>query len=130
MTPSRIALAVAAGLFLASFPLLRYWHFGAAHAPHADHEAWFGGQLGMVGDHHIEVVRRMGKVEVYVSDARRQPLQATAAWAVFDDKVRRPLRWESPGFVGEDEPQADRVEAVVDLADGSHLALSFDFGEP
>lgn len=120
--------AIAAGLFLATLPYWRFVPFGGALAPHMDHEPRHGGQLGMVGDHHIEVVRHRGRVEVFVSDATRRPLQPTAVSVVFDRQAEVPLEWSDHRFVGADRSAARQIEALVTLA-GTKLALSFDFAD-
>jgi hypothetical protein len=130
MTRMRIAFAAAAGLLLATMPLWRYTPGGGTGEGHQDHEPRHGGQLGMVGDAHIEVVRRLGAVEMYVSDARRRPVQPAAGWVVFDRAERRALRWRGHRLVGDDLPAAREIEAVAQLDNGTTLALSFDFGAP
>lgn len=130
MTAKRFAVAIAAGLLLATMPLWRYARIGGLGESHMDHEPRHGGQLGMVGDAHVEVVRRLGKVQVFVSDAWRRPLPAANAWAVFDRANRQRLEWSADRFVGDDDPAAREVEAVVTLADGQRLAISFDYNEP
>lgn len=130
MTAKRFALAIAAGLLLATMPLWRYAHVGGPGESHMDHEPRHGGQLGMVDDAHVEVVRRLGKVQVFVSDAWRRPLAAANAWAVFDRADQQPLEWSGDRFVGDDDPAAREVEAVVVLSDGRRLAISFDYNEP
>ena len=85
MTPRRIGLAIAFGLALSSLPFLRYLHLGHATLPHVDHAPRHGGQLHMVGDRHLELVRRRGRIEVFTSDALRQPV------AVRGGSLRQPL---------------------------------------
>jgi hypothetical protein len=80
----------------------------------------------MVGDHHIELVRRRGQIEVFVSDAQRRPVQPSAGSLTLDDSTTEPLRWAKRRFVAPDQPEAQRIEVVVILADGTRLALSFD----
>jgi hypothetical protein len=130
MPAKHVGLAIVAGLLLGTMPMWRYAHFGGSVESHMDHEPRHGGQLGMVGDAHVEMVRRLGKVQVYVSDAWRQPLAAADAWAVFDRSTKSPLQWDGHRFVGDDEPAAREIEAVVMLADGRRLAISFDYEEP
>ena len=130
MRTLRLVLAVAAGLFLATLPFLRYAHIGGPGEAHADHEPHYGGQLGMVGDHHVEVRRRQGKVEAFISDAWRRPIQPREGWVVFEGADTMPLMWESSRLVGRDRTEASQIEAVVVLADGTRLDVSFDFSAP
>src|SRR5512139_186450 len=85
--------AVVAGLVLATFPFLHYAHLGGHGEAHADHEPHHGGQLGMVGDHHIELVRHRGQIQVFVSDASRRPVQPAQGWITFDGSAAMPLVW-------------------------------------
>jgi hypothetical protein len=129
MSAARLCLAVAAGLGLATLPFLHYAPFGDGE-PHADHEPRHGGQLGMAGEHHIELVRRRGTVEVFVSDARRRSVDVAAGWAVFDRGERIALRALGDRLVGPDRSDAREIEAVVVLTGGSRLAVSFDVTDP
>src|SRR5262249_42581535 len=122
-----VVRAVAVGLLAASTPFLHYASFGGSAPPHADHEPHYGGQLGMIGDQHIEVVRRRGRVEVFVSDARRRPLHPLHGWAVFDRGQARPLAWTDHRLAGDDVVGARAIEAIVVLEDGTRLALEFDY---
>lgn len=125
LTPARLALAVAAGLLLAAVPFLRYVHFGGAEA-HANHEARHGGQLGMAGEHHVELVRRDGAVEIYVSDAWRRPLRPAGGSVAFDRGGAVELRWSGHRLVAPDAPAARQVDAAIRLEDGTSLAIGFD----
>jgi hypothetical protein len=80
----------------------------------------------MVGDHHVEVRRRNGLVEAFVSDATRRPVQPRAGWVVFDRTRREPLRWNGHHLIGPDRREARDTEVIV-LVDGNRLALSFDW---
>lgn len=126
MTTVRLAAAIGAGVVLATLPFLHYASVGGSIAPHADHAPRYGGQLGMVGDHHIELRRRNGLVEAFVSDATRRPLQARAGWVIFDRGAREPLRWNGHHLVGADHVEARDTEVVV-LVDNDRLTLSFDW---
>jgi hypothetical protein len=123
-------LAAAAGLFLATLPFWRYLPLGGVLGAHMDHEPRHGGQLGMTGDHHIEVVRRRGQVEVFVSDALRLPIAPASGVVIFDRGTPAPLTWENHRLIAPDRPAASEIEVRVRLHDGKQLALSFDFGLP
>ena len=125
MNRAQLVLACGVGAVLAASPFVRYGA-GAPGAPHADHEPRHGGQLGMVGDHHLELVRGRDGIEVFVSDAWRRPLPARDGTLRFDGRDTRPLRWSGDRLVGPDVAGSRAVEAVVTLLDGTRLALTFD----
>jgi hypothetical protein len=127
MSARRTLLAVASGLLLATLPFLHYVHWGG-HPAHADHEPHHGGQLGMAGDHHVELRRSGDEVEAFVSDAWRRPLRPRQGWLVFDRARTAPLTWRGDRLVAPDLP-AREIEAVVILDDGTRLAVSFDFAD-
>jgi hypothetical protein len=124
----RFISAVALGLVLATIPFLRYAASEHDHGKaHMDHTPHHGGQLGMVGDHHVEVVRRNGRVEVFVSDAYRRPVEAVSGRLVFaGDKTVAMERAEGK-LVCEDVASARELEVEATLTDGTKLAVSFAF---
>lgn len=132
MRSLRGVAALAAGLVLGSMP----WWWYAAHGlagggAHANHEPRHGGELAMAGDHHVELVRRGGRLELYVSDAWRRPLRPRDAHVVVDTTTRVPLRWDAVRSVGAVADRARTIEAVVTLHDGGRLAVTFEeAGEP
>jgi hypothetical protein len=125
VSPRRVGLAIAAGLVLSTLPFLRYVHLGHSVLPHADHAPRHGGQLRMVGDYHVELLRGGGRVEVFVSDARRRPLEPDRAWVTFGAGAPQVLAWDGHRFVGPDAPDARELEVVAVLSDGTRLALRF-----
>lgn len=127
LTPLRLAGAIAGGLLLAAMPLARFVFVAEHGAAHSDHAPRHGGQLGMSGDHHIEVRRRDGKIEAFVSDARRRPVHPAAAWVALDGSEPVPLHPEGNRLVGDDVAAAQEIETSVQLDDGTHLKMTFDF---
>lgn len=126
MTPLRIGLAVAAGLALGALPFLRYVHVGHSALPHTDHAPRHGGTLLMVSDYHIELLRRGGRIEVFVSDATRRPVAVSAGWASFGGGEAVPLSADNQRWVAPDAPMRPAVEITVLLPDGARLAAVFD----
>jgi hypothetical protein len=128
MSLLRFISAVALGFVLATTPFLRYAASEHDHGKaHMDHTPRHGGQLGMVGDHHVELVRRDGRVEVYVSDAYRRPVEAVSGRLVFaGDKTLAMERAEGK-LVCEDVASARELEVEATLGDGTKLAVSFAF---
>jgi hypothetical protein len=81
----------------------------------------------MSGDHHIEVRRRGGLVEAFVSDARRQPVRSAEGWVTFDRGESAELSWQGGRLSAADRAAARRIEAVILLDDGTRLAIEFEF---
>jgi hypothetical protein len=129
MTLPRLVTAVLAGSLLATLPFLRYFPLVAHVEAHVDHEPRHGGQLGMVGDHHIELCRRRGNVEVFVSDAWRRPVRPDRGSVVFDNGRAERLSWHNHRQVAIDYADATDIKVEVVLADGSALMTSFAFRE-
>ena len=85
-----------------------------------------GGVLRMVGDHHLEVRRRLGRIEVFVSDAVRTPVEARAGWVSFAGAEREPLRAGRDRLSGPDRAPDRAMRVEIELDDGE--VLSWDFG--
>jgi hypothetical protein len=123
----RLAAALALGSILAALPFLRYADLSLlGAAPHSDHEARHGGQVAMVGDHHLELVQSGGEVAVYLSDAWRRPLRPRGVSVAFDGAEPLALRWERQRMAGAGRPDARAARVVVELDDGTMLAVEFD----
>ena len=131
MSTLQLASAVALGLVLATTPFLRYASGEHVHGkPHMDHSPHHGGQLGMTGDHHIEIVRRDGRIEIFVSDAHRRPVATKGGRLTFEgDKVVVLDRAEGK-LVCADMADAREVEVEATLVDGTTLAVGFALAKP
>ena len=126
MSPTRALLATAAGLVLFAIPFVRYLHLGDPAAPHTDHRPRNGGVLRMVGDHHVELRRWRGRVEVFVSDAVRAPVRGTGGWLVLGGADRTRLVDEGDRLVAAGVPPDAALAVELVLTDGD--TLSWDFG--
>lgn len=126
MTAGKILFAVTTGVVLATLPFLHFTHLGEHAEAHTDHEPRHGGQLGMVGDHHIELVRRRGEVQVFVSDAWRRPVQPSSGSVTFDGGAPQPLAWRNHRLVGADQSTARTIAVEVAVVDDQRIATSFD----
>lgn len=126
MSGLRIGAAFVAGLALAALPFLRYAPLGASAAAHVDHEPRHGGLLGMAGDHHVELCRRRGRIEAFVSDARRRPIRPREGRIVVDGIRTTTLAWQDHRLVGPDAPGAGRLGVEVVLDGGERVSVEFD----
>jgi hypothetical protein len=122
---TRTTLAVLAGIIVASLPFLHYVAPPVTVGPHADHEPWYDGQLGMAGDHHIELVRSGRGTEVYVSDGWRRPVYPTSASLVVDGGQPIALRPDGDRLLTDTQLQGREATVTAILADGSRLAVTF-----
>jgi hypothetical protein len=120
-----LAASVALGLFLAATPFLRYAHPGADLLPHSDHAPRHGGQLQMIGDHHIELLRKPGRIEAFVSDAKRAPLRPARGEVAFGDSPKVALRWENHRLWAPAPDEALAIAIDVWLKSGERLAWTF-----
>ena len=133
MRAARVALAVVAGVVVGG---LSFWHYAAppgspvhgdqgSPTSHVDHEPWYGGQLGMVGDDHIELVRTERGTEVYVSDAWRRPVKPASAWVVVDGGPHIDLQPDEDAAVSETQLKGREATVTAVLKDGRRLEVSF-----
>ena len=90
-----------------------------------DHAPHHGGQLGMSDDRHVEIVRRAGRVEVFVSDARRRPLAVAGGSMTLDGVTTVPLFVAGDRLVGDDTGSSCDVEVHAELDDGSSVTIDF-----
>ena len=126
--------AIAAGLALFALPFFQSGfgdgHAGAAHMDHVPHH---GGSLVMLGDHHLELVRSAGQVELYVSDSERRPLVPRAASVAFDGGERRMLAWSGYRSVAHAPERFEWADYRIDVGSGPPLAIRLPnapFGMP
>ena len=131
MRTRRVLGGALIGLALATLPFWSYWHWGQQAESHMDHTPRHGGYLAMVGDHHLEVVRRDGHIEVFVSDARRLPLHPHTGWVKpTATRSKQLLRWENQRLFGALPAGSGEIEVTVVLDDGTWLVMSFPELEP
>ncbi len=130
MTFLRWAGATALGLYLFAVPFLRYSGAGHGGEAHMNHESRHGGQLGMVGDHHIEIRTGEGVFEAFISDARRLPLVPAAGEVAFDSQPPVRMHWESYRLVARGVSPSRDAEVHIVLDDGTELVTTFDVSEP
>lgn len=117
--------AVAVGLGLGGAMLLPY--VGGHPEPHADHAAHHGGVLGMVGDTHMEIVWRDGRVDVFVSDAYRRPLRARGGELTFEGEEEGPavpLTRTGTYLTAPDDARCGVVTCNVVLEDGAEVYMT------
>lgn len=123
----RTTTAVLVGAVLFTLPFQLYLHGGSHHdgraEPHADHDARHGGTLVMVDDHHLEIVTADGRIEVYVTDALRRPLQPSGGSVFFDDGTTTNLAWQSYRLVAEAPRGFVWADYEIRLDDGVVLAI-------
>lgn len=119
--------AVALGAYLALAPFLRYRLASPHPAAHADHRPRHGGILGMAGDVHLEVVRRQGRIEIFLSDSYRRALRAKGGRVEFADGPSTPLAWQEDRLVAPDHPASDELTCTVLLDDGSIARMTVEF---
>jgi hypothetical protein len=116
--------ALLAGLILAGLPYLVYGTSSHSHAPHADHAPRHGGDLFMLGDYHVEVVRRPQRIEVFLSDSVRKPQRPERGSLELLGGGKVPMRWEDQRLVAnvEDPGRIERYE--LHTRDGARLELA------
>ena len=115
---------IALGLVLASLPFLRY-RFGDPHpTAHADHTPHRGGELVMVGDVHLELVRQGDGVMVCASDAYRRPIEAAAGAVRLSDRAA-PLVASGDCLHAAVGDADGPIEVTVRFADGREATVGF-----
>jgi hypothetical protein len=119
--------AIVLGVGLAAAPFARY-RFAAPHpTAHADHGAHHGGIVGMVGEVHLEVVRRTGVIEIFPTNAYRRPLVARGGRVSFPGGQSVPLAWHADRLRAQDDPTARAAGCEVILADGRVVRMDVEF---
>jgi hypothetical protein len=127
---ARTVGAIGLGLALATIPFVRYRYASPHHGAHTDHAPRHGGVLGMVGDVHLEVVRRAGHIEVYPSDAYRRPLTARGGAVRLDTGVTLPLEPAGDGLLAtrfRHDADPREVRCTVVLESGRVVELDVEF---
>lgn len=123
MTGLGRGLGIALGVLLSATVFLR-WRWAAPHAaPHMDHAPRHGGILGMVGDHHLEIVRAPARVECHPSDAVRRPLQAVGGQVECAGAIVAGRIAGAALFAAVDCSDGD-ITCEVKLSDGVVLRMS------
>ena len=122
--------AAAVGLGLGALIFVRYGWLAPPRAAHTDHAPRHGGVLGMVGDVHMEIVRRDGAIHVYLSDAHRRPLRAEGGQIAFEGGPAVPLVWDQDHLTAPDDRRFDFVTCTVVLGTGEELNMSAFLGSP
>jgi len=123
--------AAAAGCVLFALPFLQsglgesHWH-GAG--PHLDHAPRHGGSLLMVGDFHVEVVEGAKRIELYVSDAERRPLEASSVEATYDGRREGEVRWDSYRLVAPRPPGYSVADYRIRLGSGTSFSFRWRGG--
>ena len=118
--------ALIVGSVLGAIPFLNYGIGGAhvhAGAPHSDHEARHGGQVLMLGDHHIELVDRGASIELYLSDASRRPVRPNWVSVSFDGGPETPVVWRSYRSVVLKPPASETGLYRVSVGDAPPLMV-------
>jgi hypothetical protein len=117
--------AIACGLVLAGLPFFQsgLGNRGHAGAFHMDHSPHHGGQLLMLGNHHLEIVEKDTVLELFVSDAERRPLRPESATIAFDRDPARSFAWSSYRMTVDRPAAYDWADYRIELASGPPLTI-------
>ncbi len=98
---------------------------------HADHTPHHGGQLGMVGRLHVELVQKADTIEVHLSNAKRRPLEPTHGTIEFDTGTTQPLaRYANFLFAPADKAAREVTVSVAPRRQSDRLVeITFSIGE-
>jgi hypothetical protein len=117
--------AIACGLVLAGLPFFQsgLGDRGHAGAFHMDHSPHHGGQLLMLGNHHLEIVEKDAVLELFVSDAERRPIRPESATIAFDTDPARSFAWSSYRMTVARPASYDWADYRIEIASGPPLAI-------
>ena len=122
--------AIACGLVLAGLPFFQsgLGDRGHAGAFHMDHSPHHGGQLLMLGNHHLEIVERGDRLDLFVSDAERRPIRPESATIAFDGDPARPFAWSGYRMTVGRPAVYGQADYRIALAGGAPLTIRLPAG--
>jgi hypothetical protein len=125
------ALATVCGLLLFALPFFQsgFGDAGTHGSVHMDHEPHHGGRLLMLGNHHLEILERPGRLELFVSDAARRPLRPDQATVAFDAEPPAIFEWSSYRMVVAKPHAYQWADYRIALAEGPPLTIRLPFRE-
>jgi hypothetical protein len=120
-----VGAALACGLVLVGLPFFQsgLGNRGHAGALHMDHSPHHGGQLLMLGNHHLEIVQKDEVLELFVSDAERRPIRPESATIAFDRERERPFTWSSYRMTVSRPAAWEWADYRIDLVSGPPLTI-------